>query len=354
MFFSSELYKKDIITAALSNIEWVKLKNKNILVTGATGLIGTFLVDVLMYRNSEFNDNITILAVGRNKEKAIIRFGEYLNSPYFKFFNTDIQDSLNLNTNIDFIIHGASKTHPIAYSTEPINTILLSVNGTESVLNLACKNNVQRTLFLSTVEIYGENQEDVDTFKENYCGYIDCNTLRAGYSEGKRAAEALCQAYIKEKNIDIVIARCSRVFGPTMGNDDSKVIAQLINNCIENKNIVLKSTGEQRYSYCYVSDVCSALIFLLLYGKNGEAYNISGDGNLSLLEIAEYLSGYTGKKIVFENPSITESAGYSKTTKALLDSTKIKELGWKPNYSLQEGLSRTIEILRSNKNNAAF
>ena len=346
MFSNNALYEEDIDTLASYDIKWGKLKNKSILITGATGLIGTFLVDLLMYRNLKYNDNITIYAVGRNKEKAYTRLKEYFDTKFFVFIQQDIQTSFELNAPIDYVIHGASNTHPVAYATEPINTILLSMLGTKSILDFVSNHDVKRTLFLSTVEIYGENRGDVETFNEDYCGYIDCNTLRAGYPEGKRAAEALCQAYISEKNIDIVIARSCRVYGPTMGNDDSKVIAQFLRNAVNKENIALKSKGDQLYSYCYVGDICSALLVMLLDGKNGEAYNISdNDSSLSLLEIANVLSEYTGKDIIFDNPSSVETAGYSKATKALLSNSKLRELGWKPMYSLKDGIIRTVEIL---------
>jgi len=347
LFIENTLYKEDVVALASSNINWDMLKNKSILITGATGLIGTFLIDLLMYRNLKYNDNIAIYAVGRNKEKAFTRLNEYFDTNFFVFIQQDIQSSLELNAPVDYIIHGASNTHPISYVTEPINTILLSVLGTKSILDFASNHNVKRTLFLSTVEIYGENRGDVETFNEDYCGYIDCNALRAGYPEGKRVAEALCQAYIKEKNIDIVIARACRVYGPTMGNDDSKVIAQFLRNAVNKENIVLKSKGDQLYSYCYVADICSALLFILLKGKNGEAYNISdNDCNLSLLEIAKILSEYTDREIVFDTPSLLESAGYSKASKALLDDSKLRTLDWKPIFPLKDGIIRTVEILR--------
>jgi nucleoside-diphosphate-sugar epimerase len=347
LFVTSELYQEDIETIASGNIDWDKLKNKSIMITGATGLIGTFLIDVLMYRNAKYGDCITVYAVSRNKEKAMTRFESYFALQYFIFIQKNIQEDFDLNTPVDYIIHGASNTHPVAYSTEPINTILLSVMGTKSVLDAASAHNVKRTLFLSTVEIYGENRGDAETFREDYCGYIDCNTLRAGYPEGKRAAEALCQAYIKEKNIDVVIARCCRVYGPTMGDDDSKAIAQFIRNAAKGENIVLKSKGEQQYSYCYVADICSALLFLLLNGKNGEAYNISdANCNLTLLQIANILSEYMSKEITFDIPSSVESAGYSKATKALLDSSKLRKLGWEVKYPIKDGIIRAVKILQ--------
>jgi nucleoside-diphosphate-sugar epimerase len=269
---------------------------------------------------------------------------------FFVFIKQDIQNPIKLNDYVDYIIHGAGNTHPIAYATESLNTVLTSILGTKSILDFASINNVKRTLFLSTVEIYGENRGDVSSFKEDYCGYIDCNTLRAGYPEGKRAAESLCQAYIKEKNVDVVIARCCRVFGPTMDKDDSKVIAQFIRDAVNNENIILKSKGDQQFSYCYVADICSALLLLLLNGRNCDAYNISiNDCNLSLLQIATIISVYTNKNIIFDTPSLIESSGYSKSTKALLDSSKLNKLGWEPKYSIENGIIRTIDILRQVK-----
>ena len=348
LFAGCELYKNDIYAIASGNTAWDKLKNKSLLITGATGLIGTFLVDLLMHRNIRYNDNITIFAMGRSKEKALYRFNEYLNSKFFVFVQKDILAPLALDFPIDYIIHGASYTHPIAYASEPKNTILLSVLGTKSILDIASISHVKRMLFISTVEIYGENRGDIDAFDEKYCGYIDCNTLRAGYPEGKRAAEALCQAYITEKNIDITIARCSRVYGPTMGNDDSKAIAQFIKCAVKNENILLKSEGTQLYSYCYVADTCSAILHILLNGRNGEAYNISDSSSkLTLMQIASYLSDCFKIKIDHGIPSSTELAGYSKAAKALLDCSKLKKLGWEPRYSIYEGLKRTVEILRN-------
>jgi len=347
LFADNELYKEDLDVIASGNLDWDKLRNKSILITGATGLIGTFLIDLLMYRNSKYNNDIKIYAIARNREKALIRFKEYFNSCFFVFIQQDIQNPLELNTSVDYIIHGASNVHPIVYATEPVNTIITSVLGTKSILDFASKNNVKRTLYISSSEVYGVNRGDVEAFKEDYCGYLNCNALRSCYPEGKRAAETLCQAYIGEKNIDVVIARCCHVYGPTMGDDDSKVIAQFMRYSVNGKNIVLKSKGDQLFSYCYVADICSALLFLLLNGKKGEAYNISDNGcNLSLLEIANILIDYTGKEIIFDIPSSVEATGYSDATKRLLDNLKLQGLGWKPMYSIKDGLIRTIEILK--------
>jgi nucleoside-diphosphate-sugar epimerase len=355
MFINNNLYNEDIQRIAKNNrIEWERLRNRRILITGASGLIGTFFVDLLMYRNNVFNDNIHIYAMGRNREKAKIRFNVYFNKLCFNFIEQDIQEVIELNIDIDYVIHGASNTHPAAYATEPINTILLSINGTKNILDFSAKHKAKSVLFLSSVEIYGENRGDVERFTEDYCGYIDCNTLRAGYPEGKRAVESLCQAYIKEKSVPIKIARCCRVYGPTMKDDDSKVIAQFLRNARDNESIVLKSKGERQYSYCYVADICSAMLIILFNGENGEAYNIADTNNFSLLEIAKILAHYNEKEIIFKMPSSIEVEGYSKSIKALLNSEKLRNIGWESLYTLQEGLLRTVDILKALKHDKNY
>ena len=219
--------------------------------------------------------------------------------------------------------------------------------STEQILKLAVKNKSRRVLFLSSVEVYGENRGDVEQFNEKYCGYIDCNTLRAGYPEGKRTGEALCQAYIKAHQLDVVIPRISRVFGPTMLSSDSKALSQFIKKAVSNEDIVLKSEGTQYYSYIYASDAVSALFYLLFYGVSGEAYNIAdADFDIHLKDFANILANISQKKVVFELPDAIESSGYSKATIARLDPGKIGQLGWKPQNTLTEALKKTVGILK--------
>ena len=248
---------------------------------------------------------------------------------------------------MDYIIHGASNTHPLAYATDAVGTILTNVLGTKSVMDFADKNKTKRVLFLSSVEIYGENTGNVELFDEKYMGYIDSNTLRAGYPEAKRVSEALIQAYRSQLGIDAVIARLSRVFGPTVRDDDSKALSQFIMNGVQNQNIVLKSSGNQKFSYTYVGDAVSALLLLLSAGKDGLAYNVSdANYNLSLAEMAELISGMSDTRVVYEVPNENESKGYSKATKALMDATKLQTLGWEPVFDMREVIAETINILK--------
>lgn len=350
MFLSNELYVNDVNSILKLDLDWKKLENSSILITGATGMIGTFLVDVLMERNHQFQSNISIYALGRSRIRARERFASYIEENTFQFIEHDINEKLEIDCHFDYIFHCASNTHPRAYAEDPIGTIMTNVLGTENVLKIALKSYAKRVVFLSSVEIYGENRGDTEKFSEDYCGYINCNTLRAGYPEGKRTGEALCQAYLQKYGLNIVIPRICRVFGPTMLNSDSKALAQFINNAVDRKNIILKSKGMQYFSYCYVSDVVAALLYILLQGKNGEAYNIADDEHdIRLKDLAQQLANIAETAVIFELPDEIEKRGYSKANDARLCSDKLKKLGWSTSGSLYSQLQKTVTILSTQK-----
>lgn len=350
MYINHFLYTDDIKKIAMLDLPWDQLQNSSILITGATGMIGTALVDVLMERNHSYGNNIHIYALGRSRKRAYERFREYMEQPCFSFVEKDINQTDLFEENVDYLFHCASNTHPRTYAEDPIGTIMTNVLGTDHVLQIALHSKARRVLFLSSVEIYGENRGDVETFDESYCGYLNCNTLRAGYPEGKRTGEALCQAYIERFGLDIVIPRICRVFGPTMLKNDSKALAQFIRKSVNNEHIVLKSDGNQYYSYCYVTDVVSALLYILFFGKSGEAYNISDENSdIRLKDLAHILAKFSGTNVIFELPDTMEAKGYSTATIARLNSTKLRKLGWKTENELAQQLSKTVEILKSEK-----
>lgn len=348
MLIENSVYQEDLDKVIDAQSDWSQIDNHSFLIIGASGMIGSFMVDVLMQRNQKTEANIVVYAMGRTKAHLETRFESYLSNAYFHMVVADVTKPFPEDLAIDYIFHGASNTHPRAYATDPIGTIMTNLMGTEQVLKYAVKMSVRRVLFMSSVEIYGENRGDVEKFSEDYSGYIDCNTLRAGYPEGKRVSESLCQAYISKYGLDVVIPRICRTFGPTMKLDDSKASSQFILNAARDEDIVLKSEGNQYYSYAYVGDIVSALLFILVNGRNGQAYNIANSQfDLKLKDLAEKLSTTAKKKIVFDLPDKEELTGFSKSTTAILNPTKIRELGWKPIFALQTALTHTVELLRS-------
>lgn len=346
--WDNEKYMEDVAYVAGLPIEWDKLKDTSFLISGASGNIGSFFIDVLM---SKKNENIKVFALGRDEAKAAKRFEAYWDDDRFTFVAGDINKGVELPEGapkqIDYVIHAASNTHPKAYATDPIGTVTTNIIGTDNMLKCAAAHDCRRFLFLSSVEVYGENRGDVEYFDEKYCGYIDCNTMRAGYPESKRAGEALCQAYISACDMDVVIPRLSRTYGPTLLASDTKAISQFIHKGVAGEDIVLKSEGTQNYSYSYVADAISGILYCLLRGEKGEAYNIADPGSdITLKDLSAIIAEYAGKKVVFELPDAVEAAGYSKATKALLDAKKLRALGWSAAYDMKKGLTRTVDILR--------
>lgn len=342
-------YLEDIKTIAVLNLPWEQLENSSIMISGATGMIGSFLIDVLMERNASYHTNCHVYALGRNESRAKERFSSYWSSTLFDFIIHDIVEPFSMDSlpPIQYFLHLASNTHPLQYANDPIGTITTNIIGLKSILDAASASNCRRVLFASSNEIYGENRGDTELFTEDYLGYIDCNSLRAGYPESKRCGEALCQAYIRQKDLDVVIARLTRSYGPSMLMTDSKASSQFLKKGIAGEDIVLKSAGMQYFSYTYVADAVSGLLYTLLLGNKGEAYNIADEsGDVRLKDLAGMIADYCGTKVVFDIPDEVESAGFSKATKARLDGSKLKGLGWKPIYTVKEGIEQTLTILK--------
>ena len=315
------------------------LKGKRVLITGATGLIGVHLIDVLMRLGQ-----VRVIAVGRNKEKARERLGEYFEHPDFTFLEQDVMDSFPEELAADIIIPLASNTHPLAYSRYPVETVLINVRGAENALTLAQKNGAT-VLYPSTVEVYGSS-DGKESFSESDTGRLNLATSRACYTESKRVSEALCQSYLSEYGVESKIIRLPRVFGPTMLGTDTKASSQFIIKSLCGENVVLKSKGDQFFSYCYVSDAVAAMLFILLHGKTGEAYNLSSSGcDTRLRDFASICAEFKGKQVVFDLPSDAESRGYSIADRAIMDSSRLKALGFTPKYGIKEAIERTIAVL---------
>lgn len=315
-----------------------RLHNKRFLITGATGMVGMHLIDALMLL-----DGVEVYAVGRSKERATDRLGEYYAQDNFHFIEQDVCNPLP-EVDVDYIIPLASNTHPLAYSQYPIETLLINIKGAEHALNCAVRCGAM-VLYPSTVEVYGNAIGD-DVFTEGYTGKLNLSNSRACYSESKRSAEALCQSYIAERNARVKIVRLSRLFGPTMLLSDSKASSQFIKKAVAGEDIVLKSEGNQFFSYTYVSDAVNAMLHVLLHGEEGVAYNISNElCDVRLKEFAGLCAESNGKEVVFDLPSEIERKGFSIAAKAILDNSLLKSIGWKAQYDIRKALHNTINIL---------
>ena len=303
-------------------------------------MVGTHLIDALMKRGG-----ISVIAVGRSREKGVARLGEYFGNKYFTFLEHDVCQPFPDDLFADYIIPMASNTHPLAYSQYPIETMMINLKGAEHALNLAERTGAM-VVYTSTNEVYG-NATDDQPFDEESNGQLKLSSARACYNESKRSCEALCQSYLAERGVKVKIARLCRIFGPTMLMDDSKASSQFIRKAISDEDIVLKSEGNQIFSYTYVTDAVMGLLAVLLRGEVGVAYNVSSEKtNIRLKDFAQACADCCGRKVVFDLPSETESKGYSVATRSVLSNERIKGIGFSPCYEMKDAISRIIAILR--------
>lgn len=325
-------------------------KKGNVLITGATGLIGSLLTDVLIYADREFGCGFKVYALSRSEEKLRKRFA-YADKKEIEFVAQDVSEPLDKALELDYIVHLASNADPRSYSLYPAQTLMTNINGALGVLEYAREHQNTRILFSSTFEVYGKI-ENCDVYKEDMCGIVDFNAVRSCYPESKRCAEILFRCYAQEYGVDFVIARLCSIYGPTMSMSDSKAHAQFIKNALNNENIVLKSEGKPRRTYLSVFDTVSAMIKIMLDGKSGEAYNVSSEKSIvSIAEVAKAAAGIAGTEVIFDLPDEIEKRGFSAPQNCILDSKKLSMLGWQADYDLNSGLELTINILKDLQNN---
>jgi nucleoside-diphosphate-sugar epimerase len=314
------------------------IKDKTIAITGATGLIGSYLIDCLLAIN-DFNGHI--LALIRNKPKAIERFSHYENDKRLSFEVVDLEKTISISKKIDYIIHLAGTADPKGFTKYPVETLLIHINGTKNMLELA-KQHKARLLLISSTEVYGK--ADFNELKETDYGIINSTDPRSCYNIGKKAGETLAVSYGVEYGVDVVITRLSRCYGPTMKEEDSRVIPQFIRSGLVDKQIIIKSKGQQLFSFIHVADTALGLLFLLKEGKSNEVYNLSCDDQFKIYEIAEIMAKHMNVEINYGEEA--EKILYSKGTNAVLSIDKIKRLGWKPKISTPDGLKMTIDVIQ--------
>ncbi|MBO4912742.1 MAG: NAD-dependent epimerase/dehydratase family protein [Butyrivibrio sp.] len=327
-----------------------KLYNKKILITGATGMLCSPVVDIIAFLNREKNAGIKLTIAGRSEQRCSERFKDALESGDYEFVQYDANSASKPDVKADYIIHGASNADNKRFLKEPIETLLSNIIGLKALLDLAADNKGSRLLFVSSSEVYGNRERfsyDADgEIAEDEYGYVDILSSRSCYPSGKRAAESLCASYIDEYGVDAVIVRPGYIYGPTISASDSRASAAFTHDAAAGRDIVMKSKGDQQRSYCYMLDCASALLSVLLNGACGDAYNISNkDSIVSIRDVAECLAKESGVNVVFEIPTDAEKKSFNPMKNSVLDATKLENLGWKAHFSLDEGIKRTLKFL---------
>lgn len=339
-------YKNDINNIYTLDLPWEMLSGANILITGATGLIGSCLVEVLM---SNPHIDYHVYASGRNKERAISRFGVFSDSPYFHFLRYDVMEEINSDIDFHYIIHAASNASPNFFVSNPVEIIKANILGVDNLMKYGISHGLRRFLFVSSGEVYGEG--DGRVFTEEYSGYVDCVHPRSCYPSSKRAAETLCVAYGEEYAVDSVIVRPCHVYGPNFTESDNRAYAQFLRDAVASRDIIMKSSGEQYRSWCYVVDAVLGILYVLLKGERGNAYNIADENsNVTIREFAEMIAHACGREVIIDAPSEIESKGFNKVRKSVFSTTKLSLLGWSVEGTINDKIKRTINELLGDNN----
>lgn len=341
--------QKDLEELAVSGFFFGELDGCTVLVTGATGLIGSQVVKALACANRENDMKIHIVPMYRSEEKARRVLKNVIDRSYVTALPCDILDDINYLGDIDYIIHCASATSSRYFVQNPVETIDTAVYGTKNLLDFAAQKKVKGMVYLSSLEVYGVPQKGKEKVTEMDYGYIDPLKVRSSYSEGKRMVECLCAAYCSEYEVPVKIVRLSQTFGPGVEYDDGRVFAEFARNVIEKKNIVLHTQGGTVRSYLYTKDAVSAILQVLMRGRPGEAYNASNAGTvISIRDMAQLVCDTfpeAGINVEFDCPEDVSAFGYNPEMKIALDPSKLEALGWKSTVGLQDMFRRLVSSM---------
>lgn len=343
----NKIVQEDIEYIVNHSLDWNVLSNSTILISGASGFLPAYIVETLLYLNEKQNKNIKIIALVRNKEKALKRFEHHKNRKDLEFLVQDVCEPINIDPEekIDYIIHAASNASPKFYGTDPVGTINANVIGTINLLKLAKEKSSKGFLFFSSGEVYGEVKENQIPTKENDYGYIDLTNVRSCYAESKRIGENICVSWNHQYGIPVKIIRPFHTYGPGMDLNDGRVFADFVSDIINNRNIVMKSDGCNTRAFCYLSDFIVGMFLVLLKGKNSEAYNVGFNKETSIIGLAKMLVNLFPEKnlkVIMNDSDRAKEYLKSTVSRTCPNISKIKFLGWEPKIETEEGFKRTV------------
>jgi len=333
-------------------INWKRFNNKTVLISGANGMLPSYMVESLLFLNEKFGYNVKVIALVRNLDKAKKVFAEYDGNPMLEYLVQDVAMPIKYEGKVDFMVHAASQAAPSYYGVDPVGTFKANTLGTINMLELAKEKNVEGVLYFSTGSVYGDIPGEKVLLDESMSGNVNILEVRNCYAESKRAGENACVCYNYQYKVPTKIIRIFHTFGPKVNLNDGRVFSDFCKNVLNNENIVLKSDGSAKRSFLYVADAVIAYFKVLLDGEDAKAYNVGGDEvhEISIKELSKLLVGlYPEKnlKVIFDinKDDLTYTKMRTPQKQVLPNLERVATLGWVQTTSIRDCFKRTIDAL---------
>lgn len=343
----NNILKEDIQLFASRFALATELEGKTIAVTGSTGLLGACMVHCLLALKAQRGVNLHVVAIARNMEKAVRLFGEEREELSYYQYDFSSTEPFQPKRKVDYLFHFAAPTASKDFVEKPVETMNTVYMGMQNILNYAEQAKLESLVLASTLEVYGTITDDSTPLTEDKQGYLDPMATRSSYPLAKRAAEGLCHNYAVEKQVKVKVARLAQTFGAGVSKQDNRVFAQFARSVIHNEDISLHTTGELSRCYCYTTDAISAMLYILLKGEDGTAYNVANEATyISIRQMAELVAETFNPNHVHVVIEMQEGLGYSPTTKLCLDTQRIQTLGWTPYYNMKDMFGRLIASMK--------
>lgn len=346
--FQNSVVQEDLRQMVASELPWKSLQGKTILVTGATGMLATYITWVLGFLRNNCYIDMNVIALCRNEDKAVERFEVFSGSNFFSLMIQDVCCPISVDEDIDYIFHLAGNASPYYIKADPVGIARTNLEGTINVLELAREKSA-KVIFASTREVYGKNEE-AKLLDESLFGSLDTMDDRSCYPESKRAAETLLRSYWLQYGVETYSVRIAHSYGPTMNlKDDGRVMSDLLGDAILGRDIVLKSTGDAERAFIYITDAVLGMFTVLFNGEAGRAYNLSNEeAPIAIRELAGMIIkslGNSGQKVVLDIPE-EKDRSYCAYKRVGLDTTALRALGWWPKVGLEDGIRRVMTSVK--------
>ena len=328
-----------------AKLPWRELDGKTVLVTGATGMLASYVTWLLLYLHEHAGINVSVVALCRNRQRAEQYFGSYVGKPYFHLLIQDVCEPIAYEGKVDYVFHLAGNASPYFINSDPVGIMRCNLLGTMNVLEYARDCQTEKVIFASTREVYGKNEE-AERLDEQAFGMLDPLEDRSCYPESKRAAETLLKSYYLQYGVNFNAIRIAHSYGPTMQlENDGRVMADLMGDVVAGRDIVLKSSGEAIRAFLYITDAVVGMFTVLFHGETAKAYNLANETEpISIKDLAHMLAASRADKKIHVVVSEGGQKGYCAYRRTALNTTAVEQLGWKPLISLKEGINRVLQF----------